>query len=105
MKKLYLVITLLLAAAVLLSGCAKEKFKEDDERIIGLTSLQIVEKYGDFDRKLKKPDKNGLYVNCSCGYLISEKKVGFLGTTPPKYFMIVFDYKGVALHCGYEEVV
>ena len=105
MKKLYLVITLLLAAAVLLSGCTKEKFKEDDERIIGLTSLQIIEKYGDFDRKQKQPDKNGLYVNCACGYLISEEKVGFLGTTPPKYFMIYFDYKGVADLCRYEEIV
>ena len=51
------------------------------------------------------PNEDGLYCNCACGYLIKPKKVGYLGTTPPEYFMIFFDETGVAKHCCYEKVV
>lgn len=87
----------------MLAGCSKMRYKEDD--IIGLTSVEIVEKYGDFDRPQGKPNEDGLYRNCACGYLISEAKKGYLGTTPPEYFMITFDENGIACYCKYEKVV
>ena len=101
MKKVYILFAALLVIALCLSSCAK--YSEDD--IIGLTSSEIIEKYGDFDRKRGTPDEDGLYRDCACGYLISEEKVGFLGTTPPEYFMIYFDENGVAHWCNYEKVV
>ena len=88
---------------VLLAGCSKTRFKEND--IIGLTSAEIVEKYGEFDRPQGKLGEDGLYRNCACGYLISEAKTGYLGTTPPEYFMITFDENGIACYCKYEKVV
>ncbi len=103
MKILNIVVLLLLGVLLItaFSGCSK--YTEDD--IIGLTSLEIIEKYGDFDRKRGTPDEDGLYRDCACGYLISEKETDFFGTTPPEYFMIYFDENGVADWCNYEKVV
>lgn len=103
MRKLYVLLALLLAVTIYLSCCNQVKFKEDE--IIGLTSSQIIDKYGAFDRKQGSPEPDGLYHNCACGYLIEEEKKGFLGTTPPKFFMIYFDNDGIAYWCRYEEVV
>ena len=103
MKILNIVVLLLLGVLLItaLSGCSK--YTEDD--FLGLTSLEIIEKYGDFDRKRGAPDEDGLYRDCACGYLISEKETNFFGTTPPEYFMIYFDENGVADWCNYEKVV
>lgn len=102
MKRILAIVLLTLLILCVFSGCEK-KYSEDE--IIGLTSIEIVEKYGDFDRTQGFPDEDGLYRDCACGYIISEKRVGFLGTTPPEYFMIYFDEDGVANWCRYEEVV
>lgn len=101
MRKIYKLFVALLVIMLCLSSCSK--YTEDD--IIGLTSSEIIEKYGDFDRKRGTPDEDGLYRDCACGYLISEKKTDFFGTTPPEYFMIYFDENGVAHWCNYEKVV
>lgn len=103
MRKNYLLFTVIVMIALCFSGCGKSQYTEDE--IIGLTFFEIVEKYGDFDRTQGFPDEDGLYRDCACGYIISEKRVGFLGTTPPEYFMIYFDEDGVANWCRYEEVV
>ena len=103
MRKKYVLFTVIVLITLCFSGCDKEQYTEDE--IIGLTSFEIVEKYGDFDRKQGFPDEDGLYRDCACGYLISEKEVGFFGTTPPEYFMIYFDEDGVAHWCRYEQVV
>ncbi|MBR6776885.1 MAG: hypothetical protein IKM27_03975 [Clostridia bacterium] len=105
MKNINKSLLLLLIFAVIFSlfGCSGRRFKEDD--IIGLTSAEIIEKYGEFDRPQGKPGEDGLYRNCACGYLISEAKTGYLGTTPPEYFMITFDENGIACYCRYEKVV
>lgn len=98
---------LLFAVIVLIticfSSCGKKQYAEDE--IVGLTSIEIVEKYGDFDRMQGSPGEDGLYRDCACGYLVSEKQVGFFGTTPPEYFMIYFDEDGFAHWCRYEQVV
>lgn len=100
-KRIIAVTLTVLLLLTVLSGCAK--YSEDD--IMGQTSAEIIEKYGDFDRKQGSPDYDGLYRDCACGYLVSEKKVGFLGTTPPEYFMIYFNDDGIADWCDYEQVV
>ena len=103
MSKKFVLFVLIAVMALGFSGCTKMKYRED--QIIGLTSLEIVEKYGDFDRPQGSPGIDGLYRDCSCGYLVAEKRVGFLGSTPPEYFMIDFDENGVAVRCYYEQVV
>lgn len=102
MKKFCILFALVIASLFCLSSCSK-KYSEDD--FIGLTSKQIVEKYGDFDRKQGSPNDEGLYSDCACGYLISEAEKGFFGTTPPEYFMIYFDANGIAHYCVYEQIV
>jgi len=102
MKKHIKIIALFLVV-LCFSGCGRARLDESD--VIGLTSAEIVEKYGDFDRKQGIPDSEGLYRDCGCGYLTKEAKKGFFGTTPEEYFMIYFDDDGIAVFCGYEGIV
>lgn len=102
MKRIYIILILTLVTLLCFSSCG-EKYSEND--FIGLSSLDIVNKFGDFDRKQSIPNDDGLYRNCACGYLVAEAKKGFFGTTPPKYFMIYFDENGIARYCVYEQVV
>ena len=94
-------ITLIFMLLFSFLGCTKSQYSESD--FIGLTSKEIVEKYGDFDHRRSNPSDDGLYRNCGCGYMVKEAKVGFLGTTPPEYFMVYFDGEGIAYRCAYEE--
>ncbi|MBE6672598.1 MAG: hypothetical protein E7599_03640 [Ruminococcaceae bacterium] len=103
MKKKHVLFSVIVLLTICFSGCGKEQYDEDE--IIGLTSFEIVEKYGDFDRKQGSPGEDGLYRDCACGYLVSEKRVGFFGTTPSEYFMIYFNEDGVADWCRCEQVV
>ena len=104
MRKLHVAFIIFLVVSFFLSGCVRYRYSEQE--IIGLTSREIIEKYGDFDRTIHAlPNADGLYCNCACGYLIAEARKGFLGTTPPEYFMISFDENGIAIWCGYEQVV
>ena len=89
---------LLLILVLLLSGCSKHKY--DIDWIIGKNSDEIVEKYGDFDTvSMPKSHIDGLYHNSSCSYVIKEKKVGYLGTTPEQLFTISFDENSFAKRC------
>lgn len=103
MKKQRALFALIFLIAICLSSCAKEPYPEDE--IIGLTSVEVTEKYGNFDRVQGTVGKDGLYRSCACGYLISEKQTGFFGSAYPEYFMIFFDENGIADHCRREQVV
>ena len=106
MKKLYFLLVSILVFSLCFSGCAeepKEKYSEDE--IIGLTSAEVIEKYGEFDRIQGTPGDDGLYRDCSCGYLVKEAQKGYFGTTSPEYLMIHFDENGIADLCKYEQVV
>ena len=102
MKRKCILFVVIVAILLCFSSCGT---KYDEKEIIGLTSIEVVEKYGNFDRKHGYPNEDGLYCNCACGYLIKPKKVGYLGTTPPEYFMIYFDENGVATLARYEQTV
>ena len=98
MIKNLLNITLLISIICVLSGCKPY----DPDSIIGLNSIQIIEKYGEFDNVSMPKSSDGLYRNCSCGYIVSQANKGFLGTTPAQVFMIYFDDDGLAYKCAYE---
>ena len=104
MKRKCILFVVIVAILLCFSSCGT-KYKYDADEVVGLTSIQIVEKYGDFDRKQGSTGEDGLYRDCACGYLIFEKRVGFFGTTPPEYFMIYFNEDGIADWCRYEQVV
>ncbi len=88
----------MLSILVVLAGCKSY----DPKDYIGLTSKEIVEKYGEFDVERSDPSADGLFRKCGCGYTVVPERVGFFGTTPPKYFMIYFDNNGIAFKCVYE---
>ena len=101
MRKINIIWIIILVLLLCLSGCGKKTYSEAD--FIGLSSQEITNKYGDFDIRHNIPSSDGLYRNCGCGYLVTEARKGFLGTTPPDYFMIYFDENGIAYECAYEE--
>ena len=84
-----------LLVTMILTGCSKY----DESDLIGKTSSQIVEVYGEFDCIGMSADADGLYRNCRCGYTIRESRTGFLGTEPEVLFYIVFDGDGIAVRC------
>ena len=102
MKKL-LLFPILISMIFLLS-CNHQPYDEAD--ILGLTSKEIVEKYGEFYRvsNAKLPDDDGLYRSCQGAYLVAPARRGYLGSTYPVYFTICFDEDGIAYKCYYEEV-
>ena len=101
MKNKILLITLVLFLVVSLTACNLFKPYDPDD-FIGITSAEIMEKHGEFDHRHAPAGDDGLYHNTKCGYIVREAQVGFLGTDPPKYFMICFDANGVAYECAYE---
>lgn len=73
--------------------------KYNEDWIKGKTSEEIIEKYGEFSWCLGPPDDDGVYRSTKCSYELKPAKIGFLGTTPPKLFSIVFDDSGIAIEC------
>ncbi len=74
--------------------------KYDEKWIIGKTSKEIEEKYGIFQGTSDLRNKEGLFCNAVCSYELQEKRVGYLGTSPPINFSIYFDDKGIAVKCN-----
>lgn len=86
----FLVISLLF----LFSSCTKNPY--DTEWIIGKTSAEIEERYGEFYQCSMPVSEDGLYRNCRCSLVIKERRVGFLGTDPAEVLSISFDENGIA---------
>lgn len=93
MKK-FLIIPILICILFFLIGC--KPYNSDD--FIGLSSQQIVEEFGEFDRysfwDSTKNYRTGVYI-------VKPKRVGFFGTYNEEYFVIRFDKKGFAYECEY----
>ncbi len=96
MKKVVCLILLLICLLMVFSGCAKY----DPDDFIGLTSAEVIEKYGAFDVTRDPASEDGLYRDTFCGYILKEARKGNLGTTTPLYFVIYFDEFGTAYKCG-----
>ena len=85
------------------TDCSME-YEYDPDWIIGKTSAQIIEKYGEFDRAQGSPSQSdGLYRNCVCSYIIVPPRPAILDIGNPEvYFSIRFNEQGAADGC-YEE--
>ena len=95
MKKLAILIAIVLMISTV-SGCSKYQ----KANIIGLTKVQVQERYGDFDLNgAPFMAKDGSYQGFGYGYLLQESHVGYLGTNPAVYFFIVFDKNDIAIDC------
>ncbi len=65
----------------------------EDRWIIGKDANKIEQRYGDFDKE----------IGDSKGYCVEPARVGFFGTSWPKYYMIYFDENGVAYKVQVED--
>ena len=102
-RTIKIVLCIVVAAAIagtVALACYKAVRPYDADDFIGLTYEQIVERCGSFDICRSQNVDTGRYS--ACGYTVREKRVGFLGTDPPEYFMIYFDHNGIAVRCAYE---
>lgn len=104
MKRNIILFAVITATLFCFTSCST-KYKYDADEVVGLTSIEIVEKYGDFDRSPGYPNEEGLYCNVYCGYLIKSASKGFFGSPYPEYFMIYFNENGVATAASYREIV
>ena len=96
MKRILLTILAILLCLVAFSGCTNSRY--DSEWIIGKTSSEVIEKYGEFDCTHMPAGEDGLYRS-KCGYTIKEPQKGFWGTSPEILFYISFDENGIAVAC------
>ena len=86
-------ITLCLAA---LAGCSDNRY--DVDWIIGKTSAEVIDKYGEFDCTYMPAEEDGLYRS-KCGYTVKKPRRGFLGTSSEVLLLISFDENGIAVDC------
>ena len=68
----------------------------DKNWIVGKTSQEIEEQYGEFDICLNESKIGNNYFETGCGYLTKEKERGAFGTSSDEFLMIFFDANGVA---------
>lgn len=81
----------------------KNKYQEFKDNVLGKTSAEIEEIYGEFDNTGMRRGDDGLFRSTRCSYIVIEKRVGFLGTTPPWVISIGFDANGVAYRVCFEQ--
>ena len=100
MKKGLKVLLIVLLGCLLLVGLVavwlQVKYLDFKNDVIGKTSEEIQEQYGEFDNSYTSPNADGMYRNTVCSYIVIEKRVGALGTKPPYLVSISFDSDGVA---------
>ena len=96
---LIVIAILLLVIVVICCSPRLKPLKYDEDWIIGKTSIEIVNKYGEFDCELMPVSEDGFFKKCRCGYTIKEPQTGYLGTSPEILYFITFDKNGVAIEC------
>lgn len=91
-----------LVCAVFLSlwACAQRPY--DEEWIIGKTSAEIEEKYGQFQRISNPYHEDGLLYRTDAGYIIKKSRVSWHGKTTEVLFVVRFNQDGLASYCGIE---
>lgn len=99
---LIILLGLLVIVGVILSSL-QLKYLDFKNNVIGKTSAEIQERYGEFDNFQMHPGADGLFRNTSCSYVVIRECVGFLGTTPPYVISIGFDSNGVAYRVFLEQ--
>ena len=96
------VLMLCITIPLMINKCTKPQYNE--KWIIGKTSDEVQERFGEFDgsrsrHPLKYPEYcvDGDYKYAVCYYITKPSRVGYFGTDPEERFSIIFDEKGVAI--------
>ena len=96
MKRIVWILLSITLCLVALAGCSDSRY--DVDWIIGKTSAETIDKYGEFDCTYMSAGDDGLYRS-KCGYTVKEPRRGFLGTSPEVLLFINFDENGIAVDC------
>ena len=96
MKRIVWILLSITLCLVALAGCSDSRY--DVDWIIGKTSAEVIDKYGEFDCTYMPAGEDGLYRS-KCGYTVKESRRGFLGTSPEVLLFISFDENGIAVDC------
>ena len=96
MKRIVWVLLSTILCLAALAGCSDSRY--DVDWIIGKTSAEVIDKYGEFDCTYMPVGEDGLYRS-KCGYTVKKPRRGFLGTSPEVLLFISFDENGIAVDC------
>jgi len=99
MKKGLCVVVLIAILSALGFVIYKVLNRYDPDNYIGLTAEQIIDRYGEFDKKFL--DSTGNYR--SGIYVAVPEYAGFFGKHYEEIFVIRFDENGIACECKYIE--
>ena len=106
---LIVMIGLVLIVGIVLACCQykylnyKNDYQEFKDNVLGKSSAEVEELYGEFDETGMPRGDDGLYRNTRCSYIVIEARVGYLGTTPPWVVSIGFDANGIADSVCFEQ--
>ena len=96
-KKLILAFcAIILLCSICLCSCSRFYRGYDTHWIIGKTSAEIQERYGEFDYWFAPKPSDGLCCNMMCGYIVKEKYDSFVFYSWELILAIWFDSDGVA---------
>lgn len=98
-KVISVFLTVLLVIGITLACSQQDDLQYNKDWIIGKTSAEIQENYGEFDQARMPPSSDGLYRRCTCSYFLTEEQVA----DSIMMFSISFDENGVAHDCWTEE--
>ena len=71
--------------------------------MIGKTSLEIEDTFGEFDQLEMPPNSDGSYTNTICSYNITPGFKGFLSYHHPILLSIQFDQNAIAIDIFFEK--
>ena len=94
---LCVLLTLALAGALMFT-IHKYVNRYNPDNFIGLTSEQIINRYGEFDRYSFWDSTENYRAGV---YTVKPKRVGYFGTYNEEYFVIRFDKNGIVYECEY----
>lgn len=89
---------LLISLLLTLCACKEDTGIYDPDWIIGKTSLEVEERYGEFYQKGATRSPDGLFRNTHCHYFLRERPM-FFDDVEITLFSIGFDENGVADEC------
>lgn len=98
--RISVLIILLVILSISFTSCLSlrlnKKYAYDADWMIGKTSFQIQEKFGQFNYTSADRNEDGLYYNCECGYYTFRGEgIFYNGVIWQKYLILHFNEDGI----------
>lgn len=103
LKKYYFICFCTVSFIILLIVFCLTSCGYNESWIVGKTSEQVIERYGDFESYTATIGEDGLYRSGACFYKLKPARKGYFGTDYGTHLCIWFDENGIATKC-YDEL-